>query len=101
MSQVFTRGGNSSEVAVDVEELTHESVSVAVVRIVSAYVGTEIDEMPPIEAAVAPDALDDLTEQAMTDPEVTQTEVRFHYHGVWITVTSTGELRLRFPPGDS
>lgn len=101
MTQVFTRGGSAEEFTVDITDVVHESVSIAVVRVVSAYVGTEIEEMPPIENTIAPDALDELTEQALHDPEVKQTEVTFHYHGVRVTISSTGEMRLRITESSS
>lgn len=93
-----THGGDRPDLTVDIDEVAHKSKSAAVVQTVSSQMGKSVDQMPPLREKIHPDALDNLFESTLTDPTVKETEVKFRYHGCWITISSTGTMELAFPP---
>lgn len=95
MNQNFTRNGNTDEFTVNVDEIADRSIIGAVVRVVAAYRGTEIKEMPRIGERLDPDAFENLMEPALDDPGRANLSVTFHYHGFEITVSSDGQMRFR------
>jgi hypothetical protein len=82
---------------VDLEEATHKSISVAVVRAVADLTETHIDEMPPLAETIDPEALDNLVQPAIRDPGVSAVEISFRYCDFQITISATGEMVIRHP----
>ena len=95
MTQNFTRNVSTDEFTVNVDEIAERSIVGAVVRVVAAYRGTEIRELPPIGERLDPDAFEKLMKQALDDPGRATLSVTFHYHGFEITVSSEGQMRFR------
>lgn len=101
MRPEFSRGGPSDQLTVNIEDVTHRSVSVAVVRTVSAYTGRELEELPPLSRTIDPEALDEVIEPMLDDPAVVNTEVTFDYSGLRITVSSSGAMRFHRPKAET
>jgi hypothetical protein len=72
-----------------------ESVSRAVVSVLSEATETDPMELEPIHAAVDPDALDALFQQTMTAGHHGEGHVTFTHEGTEVTVHSYGVIAVR------
>lgn len=83
--------------------VTHEhsveddSVAVDVVLLIAEQTGVEPADLPPIEEAIDPDALDTLFSSARTDGS-RRGYVEFTYHGHHVTVPLDGDRTISVVP---
>ena len=71
------------------------SVSMAVVSTVAVVTETELMALPPLNAAVNPDALETLVERRDRDPSRDDVRIAFVYAGCTVTVHSYGIIAVR------
>lgn len=90
------RERDSTEIAVEMDEITEKSLSSAVVRTISSHKGVEVDEMPPIRERIQPEALDSLFETMLSNSPVQDTVVTFSYDDCRVTISSTGLMQFDF-----
>jgi len=74
------------------------ALSMAIVSTVAAVTETEPTALPPLNAAVNPDALETLVERRDRDPSRNDIQVAFEYADCTVTVHSYGIIAVR-PPG--
>lgn len=95
MQTEFTRGGDVDEYVVQLTGRHYNSVSEAIVHIIAAYTDREPHDLKPLNTSVDPDALDALTASALETSSTRLRKVAFDYAGFRITISTTGEVRLR------
>lgn len=95
------RGRDSTEISMEMDDITDRSLSSAVVSTISSHKGEEIAEMPPIRERIQPEALDALFETVLPDSSVQDTAVTFRYDGCRVTISSTGMMRFDFSKNGS
>jgi hypothetical protein len=72
-------------------------VSLRVVEAVASLRGVDPVELEPLAGSIDPDALNDLFDPVDDRRRAVRGDVAFAYEGVYVTVTSEGEIDLREP----